>query len=68
MQRTRKQFGETISKFQAVQFMLAEMAAKIYPMESIVYRCAYDYDQGKDVSVDAAIVKALCIRSNDRSC
>ena len=36
----RKQFGEPISKFQAVQFMLAEMASKIYPMESIVYRCA----------------------------
>ena len=53
----RKQFGEPISKFQAVQFMLAEMASKIYPMESIVYRCAYDYDEGKDVSVDAAIVK-----------
>ncbi|MFI5236342.1 MAG: acyl-CoA dehydrogenase family protein [Ignavibacteriales bacterium] len=53
----RKQFGETISKFQAVQFMLAEMAAKIYPMESIVYRCAYDFDQGKDVSFQAAIVK-----------
>jgi len=55
--KRRKQFGETISKFQAVKFMLAEMAAKIYPMESIVYRCAYDYDNGKDVSVDAAIVK-----------
>lgn len=53
----RKQFGEPISKFQAVQFMLAEMASKIYPMESIVYRCANDYDRGKDVSVDAAIVK-----------
>ena len=55
--KNRKQFGEPISKFQAVQFMLAEMAAKIYPMESVVYRCAFDYDQGKDVSVDAAIVK-----------
>lgn len=55
--KRRKQFGETISKFQAVQFMLAEMAAKIYPMESIVYRCAYDFDQGKDVSFQAAIVK-----------
>lgn len=55
--KSRKQFGETISKFQAVQFMLADMAAKIYPMESIVYRCAYDYDNGKDISVDAAIVK-----------
>lgn len=55
--KRRKQFGETISKFQAVQFMLAEMAAKIYPLESIVYRCAYDFDQGRDVSVEAAIVK-----------
>ncbi|MBT8379190.1 MAG: acyl-CoA dehydrogenase family protein [Ignavibacteria bacterium] len=55
--KQRKQFGESISRFQAVQFMLAEMASKIYPMESIVYRCAYDYDQNKDVAVDAAIVK-----------
>ncbi|MCW8805675.1 MAG: acyl-CoA dehydrogenase family protein [Ignavibacteriaceae bacterium] len=55
--KTRKQFGESISKFQAVQFMLVEMAAKIYPMESIVYRCAYDFDQGKDVSFQAAILK-----------
>jgi alkylation response protein AidB-like acyl-CoA dehydrogenase len=55
--KQRKQFGEPISKFQAVQFMLAEMASKIYPLESIVYRCAFDYDQGKDISVDAAIVK-----------
>jgi len=55
--KQRKQFGETISKFQAIQFMLADMAAKIYPMESIVYRCAYDFDQGKDISVQAAILK-----------
>jgi len=55
--KSRKQFGKSISNFQAVQFMLAEMAAKIYPMESIVYRCAYDFDQGKDISVDAAILK-----------
>ena len=55
--KQRKQFGEPISKFQAVQFMLAEMASKIYPLESIVYRCAFDYDQGKNISVDAAMVK-----------
>ena len=55
--KQRKQFGEPISKFQAVQFMLADMASKIYPMESIVYRCAFEYDQGKDISVDAAVVK-----------
>ena len=26
-------------------------------MESIVYRCAFEYDQGKDISVEAAVVK-----------
>ncbi len=55
--KQRKQFNEPISKFQAVQFMLAEMATKIYPLESIVYRCAFDYDIGKEVSREAAIIK-----------
>ena len=61
--KQRKQFGEPIAKFQAVQFMLAEMASKIYPLESIVYRCAFDYDQGKDISVDAAMVKLYASES-----
>ncbi len=55
--KQRKQFGETISKFEAIQFMLAEMAAKIYAMESIIYRTATDYDLKKDISREAAIVK-----------
>lgn len=58
--KQRKQFGEPIAKFQAVQFMLAEMASKIYPMESIVYRCAFDDDRKKDIAMDAAIVKLYC--------
>lgn len=58
--KQRRQFGEPISRFQAVQFMLAEMAAKIYPMESIVYRTAKMYDEKKDVSQEAAIVKLFC--------
>ncbi|MCX8106547.1 MAG: acyl-CoA dehydrogenase family protein [Ignavibacterium album] len=58
--KQRKQFGEPISRFQAVQFMLAEIAAKIYPMESIVYRTAKMYDDKKDVSQEAAIVKLFC--------
>lgn len=58
--KQRKQFGEPIANFQAVQFMLADMASKIYPMESIVYRCAHEYDKEKDVSKNAAIVKLIC--------
>lgn len=58
--KQRKQFGSSISKFQAVQFMLAEIAAKIYPMESIVYRTANNYDLKKDIANEAAIVKLFC--------
>lgn len=58
--KQRKQFDEPIIKFQGIQFMIAEMTAQIYAMESLLYRTAADYDQGKDVSRDAAIVKLFC--------
>ncbi|MFZ1705295.1 MAG: acyl-CoA dehydrogenase family protein [Saprospiraceae bacterium] len=61
--KQRKQFGTAISKFQAVQFMLAEISAKIYPMESIVYRTANNYDLKKDIANEAAIVKLFCSES-----
>ncbi|MGD8779807.1 MAG: acyl-CoA dehydrogenase family protein [Ignavibacteria bacterium] len=56
----RKQFKQTISKFQAIQFMLAEMNTTIYAMESMLYRAAEKYDQGKDIAEEAAIVKLFC--------
>ncbi len=58
--KQRKQFGEPISKFQAIQFMLADIATNIYAMESIVYRTAYKYDQKESISSDSAIVKLFC--------
>ncbi len=59
----RKQFGKEISKFQAIQFMIAEMTTKIYAMESMLYRAAQKYDRGKDVSQEAAMVKLFCSES-----
>ncbi len=56
----RKQFNQPINKFQAIQFMIAEMTAKIYAMESMLYRTAEKYDEGKDISQEAAIVKLFC--------
>lgn len=64
--KQRTQFDQTISHFQAIQFMLAEMAALVYAMESIVYRTATDYDQKKDVSRQSAIVKLFCSESLDK--
>ncbi|MCO6473435.1 MAG: acyl-CoA dehydrogenase family protein [Melioribacteraceae bacterium] len=64
--KERKQFDQTISNFQAIQFMLAEMATMIFTMESIVYRTAYDYDQGKSISKQSAMVKLYCSESLDK--
>ncbi len=56
----RKQFNQPISKFQAIQFMIAEMTTKIYAMESILYRAAEKYDNNEDVMQEAAMVKLFC--------
>lgn len=64
--KQRKQFDQSISNFQAIQFMIAEMASLIYAMESMVYRTAVDYDLKKDVSRASAIVKIFCSESLDR--
>lgn len=56
----RKQFGKPISKFQAIQFMIADITTKIYAMESMLYKVAEKYDNGKDVMQEAAIVKLYC--------
>jgi alkylation response protein AidB-like acyl-CoA dehydrogenase len=64
--KQRKQFDQSISNFQAIQFMLAEMATLLYTMESIVYRTAVDYDSKKDVGRTSAIVKVFCSESLDK--
>lgn len=57
--KQRKQFNEPISNFQAVQFMLAEMATEIYSTESLVYRTAHRYDTKEMLSRESAIVKLV---------
>lgn len=58
--KQRKQFGEPISKFQAIQFMLSDIATHIYAMENMVYKAAFKLDNKEDISLDAAIVKLYC--------
>ncbi|MDT8325087.1 MAG: acyl-CoA dehydrogenase family protein [Bacteroidota bacterium] len=64
--KERKQFDSPIANFEAVQFMLAEMWAYTYAMESIVYRTAADYDAGKKISTQSAAVKLLCSEGLDK--
>ena len=64
--KERKQFDVPIAQFEAIQWMLAEMASIIYGMESIVFRTAAMYDAGKSVSRESAIVKLVCSEGLDR--
>ena len=56
----RTQFGGPIAEFEGVQWMLAEMGAQIYAMESMVYRTAWLCDQNLPFSRETAIVKMMC--------
>lgn len=64
--KERKQFNEPIANFQAVQFMLAEMATLIYTVESLVYRTATSYDKGDMLSRQSAMVKLVSSEALDK--
>jgi short/branched chain acyl-CoA dehydrogenase len=55
--KERQQFGRPIADFQAVQFMLADMAMEIDAGRLLTYRAAWLKDQGRPFARDAAIVK-----------
>jgi alkylation response protein AidB-like acyl-CoA dehydrogenase len=64
--KERKQFNEPIANFQAVQFMIAEMATLIYQVESLVYRTAVLYDKGTMLSRQSAMVKLVASEALDK--
>ena len=45
--KQRKQFGQPISEFQAIQFKLADMATEVEAARLLVYQAAWLADQGK---------------------
>jgi alkylation response protein AidB-like acyl-CoA dehydrogenase len=55
--RERKQFGQPIGKFQAIQFQLADMATEIEAGRNLVYKAAWLKDDGRPFAQAAAIAK-----------
>ncbi len=53
----RQQFGKPIAKFQAIQWMIAEMATKIEAARYLVYHASYKKDIGERYSKEAAMAK-----------
>src|SRR3982751_3019407 len=55
--KERRQFGQPIAAFQAIQWKLADAATKIEAARLLTYRAAYLKDQGKRMTRESAMAK-----------
>jgi alkylation response protein AidB-like acyl-CoA dehydrogenase len=66
----RRQFGAPIVDFQAVGFMLADMAAEIMAAKAMLYRVCWDAARGgvdrKQLHAEAGAVKLVCSETAGR--
>lgn len=53
----REQFGGPISRFQAIQHMVADMATALYACEQMVLATAAKADRGEDIRTEASMCK-----------
>jgi alkylation response protein AidB-like acyl-CoA dehydrogenase len=69
--KERKQFGQSLSNFQAIQFKLADMAMNIELARNMVHKAAWLKDQGKNFKKEAAMAKLfaseMCMRVCDQA-
>ena len=66
--KERVQFGQPIAKFQAVQWMLADMATEIEAARLMIYRAAWLKDQGLPFTKEAAMAKLYASEVAERVC
>jgi short-chain 2-methylacyl-CoA dehydrogenase len=64
--KQRQQFGKPLSKFQAIQFKLADMAAEIEAARWLTFRAAYLRDAGRPFRKEAAMAKMVASRLANR--
>ena len=58
--RTRRQFDQPISKFQAVAFKLADCATEIECGRNLLYKACWLRDRGRPFAKEAAMAKLYC--------
>ena len=57
--KVREQFGRPIAQMQSIQFMVADMAAEIEALRSLVYRTAWLVDNNRPFIKEAGMCKLL---------
>ena len=65
--KERRQFGQPIAAFQAVQFALADTATEIEAGRSMVYKAAWLKDQGRPFGKEAAMAKLFTGELSNRA-
>jgi butyryl-CoA dehydrogenase len=65
--KQRKQFGHPIAEFQAIQWMLADMATEIDAARLLTYRAAWLCQQGMKVTRAAAMAKLFASEACNRA-
>jgi butyryl-CoA dehydrogenase len=65
--KERSQFGHPIADFQAIQWMLADMATEIDAARLLVYRAAWLHQQSKKVTCAAAMAKLFASEASNRA-
>ncbi|KAF0202419.1 MAG: hypothetical protein FD170_1886 [Bacteroidetes bacterium] len=58
--KERKQFGQSISKFQAISFKLADMAMKIELARNLLYKACWLKDTNQPFAKESAMAKLYC--------
>ena len=64
----REQFGQRIADFQAIRFMLADMATQLEAARWLVYRAAWLKDRGLPHTTEAAMAKLFASEAAERIC
>lgn len=65
--RERRQFGRSISEFQAIQFKLADMATEIELARNLVLKAAWLKDRGRPFSREASMAKVFASETAKRA-
>jgi butyryl-CoA dehydrogenase len=65
--KQRRQFGQPIGKFQAIQFKLADMATDIEMARLMTYKAAWLKDQKRDFSLTAGMAKLYASEASKRA-
>ncbi|HZW37277.1 MAG: acyl-CoA dehydrogenase family protein [Deltaproteobacteria bacterium] len=64
----RRQFGQPISAFQAIRWMLADAATGLEAAQLLAYRAAWLKEKGKPYTREASMAKVFASEAGNRAC